>query len=441
MKWMTIFFLFISFNLHAVEDLKNGPMLGAGKMKGVSIWLQTKVSATVYLKYRKLGTSKYSSSEKITTEKKTAFVAQFDLSLLEPNTTYEYEIYQNRKKLKHDFPLTFTTQKLWQWRTDPPDFSLAIGSCLFINEKKYDRPGNTYGGEYFILDSIADKKPNLMLWLGDNVYFREVEYDSKAGMFHRYTHSRDIPEMKRLLRTVHNYAIWDDHDYGPNDTDKSYVHKNDALEAFKLFWANPNYAQGQKNAGIYGQFQWSDIDFFLLDDRYYRDANGIEHREKDYFGKKQIDWLINALKRSQAPFKVIASGGQVLSPAKVYENYANYEKERSKLLSILEKEKISGVVFLSGDRHHTVITKIPRGKKSYPLYDITVSPLTSGSFPLRKSEQHSYQIKKTIVSERNFAILSFSGERENRVLHIADYNSKGEKLWDYKITASELSYK
>ena len=74
-----------------------------------------------------------------------------------------------------------------------------------------------------------------MLWLGDNTYYREPVF-SASGMNYRYSHTREIPELQELLSSTHNYAIWDDHDYfGPNDADRSYKMRNEALEVFKNF--------------------------------------------------------------------------------------------------------------------------------------------------------------------------------------------------------------
>ena len=64
-----------------------------------------------------------------------------------------------------------------------------------------------------------------MLWLGDNIYTREVDFYSLSGYQKRYTHTRNIKEMQPLLSNTHHYAIWDDHDYGPNNTDRSNIHK------------------------------------------------------------------------------------------------------------------------------------------------------------------------------------------------------------------------
>ena len=63
--------------------------------------------------------------------------------------------------------------------------------------------------------------------------------------------------------------------------------------------------------GITGLFQWSDVDFFLMDNRYHRTSNNNFTVDRQILGKDQIDWLINALTFSQATFKFIAMGGQV----------------------------------------------------------------------------------------------------------------------------------
>ena len=69
-------------------------------------------------------------------------------------------------------------------------------------------------------------------------------------------------------------------------------------------------------------------------------------------------------------------GGQFLNPVKAYENYANWEEERTEIINRISEERITGVIFLSGDRHFSEVTKLPR-YGSYDLHDFTISPLTS----------------------------------------------------------------
>ena len=175
----------------------------------------------------------------------------------------------------------FGRPPLWQYRSDPPEMKIALGSCVFINDEPFDRPGKPYGGDYRIFESIQREKPDLMLWLGDNTYLREADWYSRTGIIHRYTHTRNVEEMQALLASTSNYAIWDDHDYGPNDSDHTFRNKQMTLRAFQLFWGNPTYGL-EDNGGITSSFEWGDAEFFLLDNRYFRTPNNKKTSTRDH---------------------------------------------------------------------------------------------------------------------------------------------------------------
>jgi len=423
---LSLGFVLFSFT-HQAQVVQSGPMPGYTSMNAAGIWLQLSDSAKVSLLYwdeKKPDTKKMVYPDLHDTE--LTQVAQFHVIDLEPGTTYQYEVLINDRVFDVGEPLTFHTEALWQYREDPPTTRIAVGSCTYINEASYDRPGTPYGSNYYILDTIASMNPDVMLWLGDNIYLREYDLGSKYGYFHRYTHTRATPSLQRLLRTAHHYAIWDDHDFGPNDANGSWIHKDWALEAFKMFWMNPSYGIPGKTEGITTAFQYNDLDVFMLDNRWNRTSDDNKKIEKQILGKDQIEWLIEALKYSRAPFKLVCVGGQVLNPAKVFENHAQYEVEREYLLSRIVEERITGVVFLTGDRHHTELRKASRDK--IDIYDLTVSPLTSG---VHKAENESseYLIKKSMVNQHNFGILEVSGERLARQMKISIFDKHGVELW------------
>ncbi|MEL6720773.1 MAG: alkaline phosphatase family protein, partial [Bacteroidota bacterium] len=237
--------------------LQAGPMVGYSEMTEVQLWVQTKESAKVHFNFWEKGGNKSDmrTSTSIRTKVDQAFTAKVSLQDLLPGKTYEYQLFINDQGLKFPYPTEFQTQVLWQWRTDPPNFKIAIGSCSYINEPEFDRPGKGYGGEYEIFEGIHKQEPDAMIWLGDNTYLREVDWYTKSGIFHRYTHTRSTKEMQALLASTHHYAIWDDHDFGPDDSDRSFIHKDKTLNAFELFWANPTTGIPQTNGGITTQFQ------------------------------------------------------------------------------------------------------------------------------------------------------------------------------------------
>lgn len=418
------------------ELLQSGPMLGYVEMREVALWVQTKSEAEVKFRYYPIDKPEevhYTVAHQ--TQKDVAFVAKIIADEVMPGVEYHYDLFINGERVQLDYPTQFKARTLWQWRTDPPEFTMALGSCFYVNEPKFDRPGTPYGGDYFIFERIAEKKPDLMLWLGDNTYLREADWNTQTGIYHRHTHSRSIPELQSLLASTAHYAIWDDHDYGPNDSDRSFPYKHITEKAFNLFWANPN-TNATGLGGITGTFQWEDCEFYLLDNRYHRSPNAEQAADKQMWGREQLNWMLDHMQSSNAPFKFVATGGQVLHAAAVYENVENYPAEKAYLLAEIARRNIKGVIFLTGDRHHTELTKLER-RGSYPLYDLTVSPLTSGTHKPSDEGNH-LQVEGSLVNEKNYALAKVSGPRRDRVLTIQIFNNQNKLLWERQIKASEL---
>ncbi len=437
-KWFIVFLLLIWQAVFPGENLlQSGPMVGYSEMTEVLLWIQTTEKAKVKFAYYEEGNpASKQFTEEIITQKQMAFTAKAIVSQLEPGKHYAYELYINNKKIERPYPLKFETQTLWQWREDPPPFSFVIGSCAYVNDPPYDRPGRPYGGEYEIFTAIHNTQPDMMLWLGDNTYLREADWYSRSGILYRHTHTRSLPEIQPLLGSAHHYAIWDDHEFGPNNSDRSYRNKHHTLEAFKLFWGNPTFGIDGK-PGITTMFQWADVDFFLLDNRYYRAPQNRITGERTILGEPQIEWLIDALSTSSAPFKFVVVGGQFLNVVARFENYITYPEERARILRAISQENISGVIFLTGDRHHTELSKLNRPGK-YSLYDLTISPLTAGPASRAIDEPNYLRVPDTFVGARNFAKLDVSGPRQDRVLMITVYDKDGTTLWTRTIKASEL---
>ena len=433
---LLLFFSSVMFGQKAY--LQSGPMLGYSEMREVQIWVQTKSSASVHIRYweENIETPDTFRTEVILTNKQQAFTAKLLADEVLPDKTYSYELYINNQRVPFEYDLTFQTQPLWQWRTDPPAFKFALGSCAYINETRFDRPGKPYGSEYEIFESIAAEKPNMMLWLGDNVYLREADWYTRTGILHRYTEVRKIPEMQQLLANTHHYATWDDHDFGPNNSDRTFIHKEKTAEAFELFWANPTFGLPDLDGkGITTQFLFHDVEFFLMDNRYFRSAPDVDN--ETMLGKEQLEWLIEALGNSFAPFKMIAIGSQVLNSEGSSENYARYEEERAYLMRRLEEENIKGVIFLTGDRHHTELSRV-ESENGYVMYDLTVSALTSGSNTYADKEPNKNRVEGTLAMQHNFAIVEVTGKRKERVLTINIHDKDGEVLWTKKIDSAEF---
>lgn len=419
----------------------SGPMLGPVELRDAKVWVEVSPEVkTVSLQYNKRDEAKSKTVVYKGALGNEFNPIQFTIGGLDFNTTYQYKILLNGKPTSNGGE--FTTKDLWQWRKPAPDFNFLTGSCSYFNEPVFDRPGTPYGKDSSIFEPMVKEKAAFMLWLGDAWYTRDVDYYSEWGLWYRASHDRAVPVMQNFLKAMPQFAIWDDHDYGPNDIGKNYILKETSREIWKKYWCNPSY--GENGQGTYTMTSWGDVDLFLTDDRWWRSADrmkdsvdGKPNPEKRMLGKQQMEWLKNSLLYSNAVFKIITVGSQVLNPVSPFDKWWEFPAEYDELMNFLKEYKINGVVFLTGDRHHSEIIKVDR-PGTYSLYDITVSPLTSGTHVFGNAEKNNPYRVLGIDQQQNYAKFSFSGPRNERKLTVDFLGIQGEKLAEWSVNEKEL---
>ncbi len=438
MRLLSLLPLWLSFNVSA-NSIKSGPLLGHVGLRAANIWIQTEQTDEITLTYWEKSNPREQQNITAMVNKEYGNVHTFKLANLHPDTQYQYQIVTDIDQISKTYQ--FTTQTLWQWRHDPPNFSVLTGSCNFENEADFDRAGKPYGDGWEIFYRMAEEQADMMLWLGDNWYYREVDYDSEQSLLYRVIRDRSWPHLQPLMHKMPNYAIWDDHDFGPDNSSSDFIFKEQSLNIFKKYWANPSYGMPEAK-GIYSKVSFNDVDFFLMDDRYYRSherfPDGID---KVMYGKEQLTWLKNQLLGSKAPFKFIVGGNQMLNDHHPWEGWDKYRYERDPFLKWIDENKVTGVLFLSGDKHHTEMLKVHRNN-AYPLHEITCSPFTAGTHAdsLEKDLENPTLVKGTLVGSRNYCKLTFTGPRTDRRLSVQVYGPEGQQHWQKTINASLLTY-
>ncbi|RYF53897.1 MAG: alkaline phosphatase family protein, partial [Cytophagaceae bacterium] len=152
-------------NVAQTKVLQSGPMVGYSDMREVKLWVQTNQPAHVQIRYQEDKSpadgkppASYVTNE-VYTNRQTAFTAHLLADQVEPGKKYTYELLIEGQKVSLPYPTQFQTQNLWQWRTDPPTFQFGVGSCTYVNEARFDRPGTPYGGGYEIFTALAAKSP------------------------------------------------------------------------------------------------------------------------------------------------------------------------------------------------------------------------------------------------------------------------------------------
>lgn len=425
--------------------LKSGPMLGYAEMTETVIWTQTKSPAQVHVEFRPLNAQTWTKSQVVEANSANDHIALVKLTDLPMGTKFEYRLFINGQLVPRDYPLQFQTQPHWRWATNPPqppEFTIALGSCAYFNETRpgFDRPGTPYGGDYELFDALHAKRPDLMLWLGDNFYHREMDWLTESAMRNRWRTDRAHPSIQPLLASTHNYATWDDHDFGPNNSDASFRLKDTSLQIHKEYWPQVVYGTPETK-GVFTRFEWADVEVFMLDNRYHRTPNNFPFGpEKVMLGKAQVEWLKQSLVNSDKTFKIIACGGQMINPITLYEAFGDYPNEQADLFNFIAQQGITGVLFLSGDRHHTELLKVRWPGSDYPWLEYTSSPLGSGAGAGGAAEQENpARVPGTFVTRtRNFGLIKVSGPWRNRKLTLTAHDKTGQELWKHEVTEQQM---
>ena len=417
--------------LSVAQSVVSGPFQGHTTSHSTKVWFLGKGLDTVQYKAYNLMDSTDVHTGSISADydycHKNSCPFKFELGNLKELGTYNLQIIADGKILSDQEIQTIRNY-------DVDDFSFLIGSCAFIGTGK-DKLYKLWNSTRIFNTLAAENNGDFMLWMGDNVYLMGKDYKSLNKSIKRYAKVRQHKKLNRFLKTKFHYAIWDDHDYGPNNCDGTFPQKENSKMIFDAFWQNPNVPH--KN-GIYFSMKYADIELFMLDDRYNRNDN---KSEKELLGKHQMDWLKAGLTSSTASFKIIVCGNQMLNEFEGHESFMQYKKEKDELFNHIRTNQISGVLFFSGDRHHSEILR-KQETGIYPFYDFTCSALTSWRYPLRKlfkEGENDLRIKELLL-QHNYAVVSVSGIENNRAITVTYKNKFGKVLQSHTLRQQEISY-
>lgn len=409
-----------------------GPFVGSVTTSSAKVWLSCRGSGeyrvTLWDSIEDKHSTSIASHAIANSKGDTSLI--LDYTGLQAGRRYKVIFSDMRTKLLTP-PCYFTTQS-----PEPvKDLDFLVGSCALLN--------TGFTGVFFpgldirIFTPMTKAKTDFMLWLGDNIYYLGRDYKGYNNMFNRNLKiRRNFKTLDFFLASKPQYSIWDDHDYGWNDSDRHFPLKDTALTIFRGFWPN-TYEDTVKET--YFTFRYSDAEFFMTDGRWFRETPG--DTAGDFLGPQQLAWLKNKLLKSDATFKFICMGSQVLNDNEHGESYAHYPKERNNLLDYIVDNDIKGVIFLTGDKHYTEICK--RNYNDYPIVDFTCSPLTSPVLPRRLlgAYDNPTRVPGMDYSGHNYGRVSLSGPPGDRVCTLEVHGRHGKKRRELVIHQSELQRK
>ncbi|MCF7708160.1 MAG: alkaline phosphatase D family protein [Verrucomicrobia bacterium] len=406
------------------NDLRlfGGPILGAVTDQSARLWIRTPGSAMVQARVWPDAAVdqpvEVIKTDKVKTGADADFTALMDVKGLEPSTAYHYDILVNGKQIQRPERRRFRT---FPAKHQKAKFSVGFGGgARYIPENER------------IWDTIASFDPLAFLFLGDNVYIDNPEFRNRQRV--HYYRRQMRPEFRRMTGTTAIYAIWDDHDFGKNDCAGGLnpfkpEWKPRVWRVFKQNWNNPYYGGGEEQPGCWFDFSIGDVDFFMTDGRYYR-----AFEEGTMLGSAQKQWLFDKLKTSTATFKVIASGTLWTKHADKggADSWWGVRREREEILSLIDREKIDGVILLSADRHRTDVYKIER-PAGYDIFEFETSKLTNNhTHPTKDEALFSYN------KGNSFGLLTFDLTADDPEVSFRCITAEGDTVYELTLKHSRL---
>ncbi|HEY2989280.1 MAG TPA: alkaline phosphatase D family protein [Candidatus Binatia bacterium] len=331
--------------------LSLGTVAGDATPDGAVIWLRAEPDDSVSVQYGKESTlASFASTTPMRCARERDYTASVPLNGLDPATVYYYRAVVAGKK----------PGPIARFVTAPaPEDPATVKFCFGGDTREGYKP-------FTIMDAIRAKRPDFFIHLGDTIYADRGLIASELPEFWaKYRTNRDDAPSRRLFAETSVCVIWDDHEVRDNyqgDHPLAPI----GQRAFLDYWpVRRDPAEPQR---IYRSVRWGKaVEVFLLDTRQYRDReNGT------MLGSRQKEWLLDALARSTATFKVIATSVPFYGGGR--DRWEGYPRERSDVMKWIKRNRIKGVLFISADLHYAVVARLPG---HLGLREIVTGPLAA----------------------------------------------------------------
>lgn len=238
---------------------------------------------------------------------------------------------------------------------DPRAFRFAVSA-------DYD-PAPGY--ESNMLDSLVDAAPDLFVSLGDFPYTDNGPVAVTVGEYRqRHIDLRVSPPARALFESVGIRAIYDDHEFH-NDWDPHFVAAEpDRYAAAMQVWDEMFPVRDAVGDIRYRSWRWgANAEMFMLDTRRFRSENAApDDAAKQMIGATQRAWLVDGLRRSTAPFKIIFTSVP-LDFGHNNDSWIGFQTERALLLDALVG--IPGILVITADQHYFAAHRHAHGVREF----------------------------------------------------------------------------
>jgi hypothetical protein len=255
----------------------------------------------------------------------------------------------------------------------PMSFRIAASACART------------GSNGTVFDTIAAIDPLLYLLLGD-AHYENIDENSTARFRAAYDRLLTRPAQAALYRSAPVAYVWDDHDFGPNDSDASSRSGPAARSTYRDVVPHGPLADPGSDGSIEHAFTIGRVRFVLTDNR--------SHRTDDtMLGEEQVAWLIDEIVAASASHAVVvwANGTPWIGEVRAgSDTWAGYADERSRIATALTEAGVDHLVIVSGDAHMVALDDGTNSEGGFPVLQAAAldrpgsekgGPYTGGTFP------------------------------------------------------------
>ena len=322
----------------------------------------------------------------------------------------------------------------------------VVGSCRYLRMTagipSLPQRGDQIFASISNLAKQADPPVSAMLMTGDQIYVDDLNVIAPDREFKdilsKYRAAFSQPGITTLMSSLPTYMILDDHeieDNWPANESKSdaALYKN-AMAAYELYQASHSpvhelLANGQisrKLEQYWYQFTDGDIEWFVTDSRTRRNLSANDRRILD---EEQEQTLLKWLIHSQARVKFVVTSVMFYPDRKLNgdDAWKAFPQQRLRLLETIRTHRIKNVIFVSGDVHGSLTSRLTHSEDpDFEVHTVVSSPLCNSKLlPYAKAStfildqllaqtaagDYRHELTSNVVSEDNFAHLVVDGEQ------------------------------
>ena len=232
-------------------------------------------------------------------------------------------------------------------------FKFGFGSCSWSN--------STIASNLRIYDNIANKalsnELDFFFHLGD-MHYRDISTNDESLFQDAFDDVFAASRQNNCWKNLAMYYMWDDHDYGPNDSDKNSPSRNAATAAFRRRVPSPELANNSANGAVYYSFIRGRVKFIVTDIRSEREPKGAfpsnDPLQKP-FSDSQKQWFFDemlAAKDSEQIIVWINTKPWISSTVNGKDDWGGYHAARVGIADFIQNNGLrDSIVVLSGDMH------------------------------------------------------------------------------------------